>query len=165
MSHQYLIYLAGPISGLTYEGATDWREQAKRKLAKLSFGSIRTLNPMRHAEFLKEVSSLEQTYEGDLMTSQRGIFYRDKMDTLRADMVIVNLLGAERVSIGTVMEIAMANVGQVPVLLVMEPEGNIHDHCMLREASAFRVGSLEEAYLRAAQILLPDDQMNTQVTL
>jgi hypothetical protein len=74
---------------------------------------------------------------------------------MRADVLLVNLLGAERVSIGTVMEIAWADAVRVPVVLVMEPsaeentglvpsKGNVHEHAMIRECVGFRVQTLDE---------------------
>jgi hypothetical protein len=55
------------------------------------------------------------------------------------------MLGAETVSIGTVMEISWAWSFRNPIVLVMEKEGNIHEHAMIREACPFRVETLEEA--------------------
>ena len=49
------VYLAGPITGLTYDGATDWRAYAKARLAK--FG-IQAVSPMRAKEFLKALPSM-----------------------------------------------------------------------------------------------------------
>ena len=90
-----------------------------------------------------------------LMSSQRGVFHKDRMDVQRADAMIINLLGAEKVSIGTVMEIGWANAWEIPVVLVMEKEGNVHDHCMIREACPFHVESVEEACQVVTQLVMP----------
>ena len=66
-----------------------------------------------------------------------------------------DLLGAERVSIGTVMEIAFAHAYRKPVVAAME-KGNAHEHAMLCEAIGFRCATLEEAADVARAILLPD---------
>lgn len=148
------VYLAGPITGLNYEGATDWRNQAIATLAEVG---VKGLSPMRGKEYLSGVK--EFTSDGDMygalsvMSSNRGIMTRDRFDAVRCDVLLVNLLGAPRVSIGTVMEIAWADACRTPIVCVMEPEGNIHDHGMVKEAIGFRVATLLEGLRIVAAIL------------
>lgn len=148
----HLVYLAGPITGLSYDGTTQWRQVAINYLDQ--FG-IRGLSPMRSKDYLVGTTTIEDTYEGSVMSSQRGIYARDKFDCHRADLVLVNMLGAKRVSIGTVMEIAWATANNTPIVLIMEKEGNIHEHGMLREACAFRVETLDDALYVTTTILAP----------
>ena len=153
-----LVYLAGPITGLTYEGCTDWRQESIKYLGQ--FG-IQGLSPLRGKEYLKNEVSISDNYDNHekklyaTMSGQRGIYARDKFDCERADLVLVNMLGAKRVSIGTVMEIAWASGVSTPVVLIMEAEGNIHEHSMLREACAFRVETLKDALHVVTAILAP----------
>jgi hypothetical protein len=65
----------------------------------------------------------------------------------------VNFLGATRVSIGTAIEFGWADSRKTPIICVMEPEGNPHDHPMIREAIGFRVATLKEALNVAIAIL------------
>lgn len=58
-------------------------------------------------------------------------------------VLFVNLLGAEKPSLGTVMEIAWADLSRTPVLAVMEA-GNVHEHAMVSQAIDFKVGSIAE---------------------
>lgn len=140
------VYLAGPITGLDYAGATDWRVETVRILAD---SGIKGLSPMRGKEYLSSVK--EFTMDGDkykplnVMSSNRGIMTRDRWDATRCDVLLVNLLDAKRVSIGTCMEIAWADLARIPVVCAMEPEGNPHDHGMILEAIGFRTASLNEA--------------------
>jgi nucleoside 2-deoxyribosyltransferase len=60
-------------------------------------------------------------------------------------VVLVNLLGVKKVSIGTVMEIAFAHARQIPVILLIESDGNPHEHPMIEQAIAFRVCTVEAA--------------------
>ncbi len=53
------------------------------------------------------------------------------------------------------MEIAWARAYDVPVVLVMEPEGNIHEHVILNECVTYRLSSLVDAIQLVAAILLP----------
>ena len=171
-----IVYLAGPITGLDYAGATDWREFATLHIANnLSPGQfnkatgkifalhtqtgIEVLSPMRAKTALKSVGTF--TADGDayngvcLMSSDRGIMTRDRFDSMRCDVLLVNLLGAKKVSIGTVMEIAWADSNRTPIVCAMEPDGNPHEHGMIKEALGFRVPTLEEAILIVKSILLP----------
>jgi nucleoside 2-deoxyribosyltransferase len=151
------VYLAGPITGLTYGGCVDWREHAIKELAR---DNIQGISPMRAKEFLKNHVTIEDTpdLEDQVLSSQRGIYARDKFDCHRADLLIVNMLDAKKVSIGTVMEIAWAAAINTPIVLVMEEIGNIHQHMMLAEACPFRVTNLRDA-LRVTVAILAPQQM------
>lgn len=141
MKNKYLIYLAGPITGLSYEGCTDWREDVIIGF-EVGTSHIQGVSPMRTKQYLTGETTIGDSYEQHIMSSQRGIFARDTWDVRRCDALLVNLLGATRVSIGTVMEIAQAKELNKPIVLVME-KGNIHDHAMLREACPFITDDLD----------------------
>lgn len=142
----YKVYLAGPITGLNYKGATDWRNYAKDELAKVG---VTGLSPMRAKDYLKDVEKFPA--DGDAyakispMSSNRGITTRDRFDCTRCDVVLVNLLGATSLSAGTTMEIAWADLKRIPIVCAMEPKGNPHEHGMILESIGFRVTSLDEA--------------------
>ncbi len=147
------VYLAGPITGLSFTGATDWREQFQHKLGVY----IKAMSPLRSKDYLKNEKSIGDSYEAGsnhsagpsqlvhVMSGQKGITTRDRYDVMTCDVILVNLLGATRVSIGTVMEIAWADMLRKPIVLVMEKEGNLMDHAMVRESCGFRVETLDEA--------------------
>jgi len=146
------VYLAGAITGLSYDGATDWRDQAMQIFAS---AGIDAFSPLRSKTYLLQETSVEDCYDDIVMSSQRGIYARDFFDCRARDALFVNLLGAERVSIGTVMEIAWAAAYEKPIILVMEKENNIHEHAMLREACPFRVETLKDGYHIMKSLLLP----------
>jgi len=146
----YLIYLAGPISGLDFKESTDWRQYVIENLNP----AIQGLSPLRNKEYLKNEGSLGDQYSDWPLSTQRGIYARDRFDCHRADVVLVNLLGAKTVSIGTCMEIAWAAQNDTPIVLLME-EDNIHSHSMLREACPFIVGDLDEAIGLVHALLVP----------
>ena len=138
---KHYIYTAGPITGCTYEGCTDWRDYAAKNLDS---AKIECLSPMRGKDHLKGKGPLSAgTYDGTL-TSQKGIMGRDHFDCTRASAVLMNLKDTKKVSIGTVMEAAWAYDRQIPVVLVME-KGNLHEHVMFNETFTYRVNTLEEA--------------------
>lgn len=145
------VYLAGPITGLSYDGATDWRYGVMKALAP----EIDAFSPLRGKNYLLGQTTIQDSYNEHVMSTSKAIFARDHFDCKRCDALFVNLLGAKRVSIGTVMEIAWAHAYGKIVILVMEREGNVHEHSMLREACAYRVETLEEAVDLTRIMLLP----------
>jgi nucleoside 2-deoxyribosyltransferase len=151
-----VVYLAGPITGLSFEGCTDWREFALKELGR---AGIDGFSPMRAKEALKGLQLLSGTGEEyqhlTVFATQRGVMTRDRFDCMRCDVLLVNLLGAKSVSIGTVMEIAWADARRTPIVCAIEESGNPHEHMMIREALGFRVPSLEEALNCIKAILLP----------
>lgn len=146
-----LVYLAGSVSGLTYEGANNWREWVRKRPAIWGNG-IECISPMRGNDHLLEVIKLEDAYEDNVRTSQRAIMDRCEFDVHRADVVLVNLLEAQRPSFGTVMEVAWAYHARKPVILAMDAN-NIHEHAMIRQAATYRVMSLDEAVELTAMTL------------
>lgn len=143
---KHLVYLAGPITGLSYEGCTDWRDVV---LKKLNSNKVECLTPMRGKGFLLNekatTAGLEAEYEKykNVIVTGKGITRRDMFDTLRSTCLFVNLLGAKRVSIGTCMELAWAYQNQIPTVVIME-KGNLHEHVMLVEACTYVVETIEE---------------------
>ncbi len=147
MNIMHQVYLAGPITGLNYGGCTDWRQYATNSLAE---ATIKGLSPMRGKEYLAAISGpLSGTGEEykhlSVISLPRGIMTRDRYDATRCDVLLVNLLGAKAVSIGTVMEIAWADYCRIPIVCAIEETGNVHEHMMIGEALGYRVPSLDEA--------------------
>lgn len=145
------IYLAGPIKGLTYDESTSWRSQFQQLVGP----DIHCLSPMRGKEYLQKETVLEGTYPQYVMSCSRGIMTRDFFDCTRADAVVANFLGAQVVSIGTVMECAWTYQARIPLITIIEQSGNPHDHPMMQEAFGFRVTTLEEAAHVARVVLWP----------
>jgi nucleoside 2-deoxyribosyltransferase len=143
------VYLAGPIAGLTYEGAQDWRNWVARDL---NSPETETVTPMRGKSFLKGEGTIGTGDYSDVIAKSKAVTRRDFNDTVTASCVFVNLLGAKKVSIGTVMEIAWAYQARVPTVLIME-KGNVHEHLMIEEACHYVVDTLE-AGVRLVKLLL-----------
>lgn len=138
------VYLSGPITGLDYAGCTDWRTYAA---AVLKSEGIEGLSPMRGKAFLAGCGAITDRMQETLsnfMTQDAAIVTRDRWDTTRCDFMLVNLTGAKAVSIGTMIELGWADAARVPVILVMEPNGNIHEHAFVRQLSGYRVEDLDE---------------------
>lgn len=148
------LYLAGPIHGLNYEGATDWREQARQVFAS---HNIDAFSPMRGKDYLKDVTSFDGAYEDFPLSTGPGIMMRDHYDCTNRDGIFVNFIGSpdDKVSIGTVMEIAWGHHVRSPIVIVTDPN-NVHvQHPMIQQASPFIVNTLEEGYHIMTSLLLP----------
>lgn len=147
------VYLAGPISGLSYGAACNWRDEAT---AYLGARGIEALSPMGGKEYLKDVSKFLDAVDYGTMgplSGDRAITTRDRFFATTCDVLLVNLLGAEKVSIGTVLEIAWADAKRIPIVIAMEKKGNPHEHGMIRELAGFRAQTLDEALWITARVL------------
>lgn len=143
------VYLAGPIKGLSYNGCNDWREYAKSKLKEWKIVGV---SPMRAKEFLSLEKNISDNYD-NVLASQKGIATRDRFDVASCDIMLANFLGADKVSIGTIIEYGWADAARKPIIAVIEKEGNPNDHSMVRELTGFRVESLDEGLYIARAIL------------
>lgn len=159
-----VVYLAGPISGLTEKEATGWRQAAKAVLAPHGITCLSPLRAnvhLRNNEGLLDANdNLSDTQESVnsgcqilAMSTQRGVVERDKFDCVNADVILVNLLGSKKVSIGTMIEIGWANANGIPIILVIEEENNCHEHAFVRECSGFRTKSIDEGVAIVKAIL------------
>lgn len=144
------VYLAGPIAHLTYDEANAWRVEAVRVLS--DFG-IRGRSPLRGKEFLQERGIITLEAYNDVMASDPGIVTRDRYDVMNCDLVLVNLLGAPKVSCGTPVEYGWADAFRKPIITVIEDEGSPYDHPFVRQLTGYRVNTLDEG-LSIAKILL-----------
>lgn len=149
------VYLAGAITGLTYDQGQDWREYATVELAKKG---IQAFSPLRAKQYLRKDGVIEdgQYDQVSPLSSDKGIVTRDRWDIMsNCDMVLFNMLGLKRVSIGTCIEFGWADAFRKPGILVMEKEGNVHEHAMVRMVTGYRVESLDEAIRLLNCILNP----------
>lgn len=147
------VYLAGPITGSTFDQASEWRDDVAKYLGVVG---IDAFSPLRVKQYLRDQGTLEKQYSGlHPLSDDRGIMTRDRFDVRTRDMVLANFLpGSERVSIGTCIEIGWADAYRKPVVAVMD-EANVHRHAMIMEAIGYVVPTLEEAVEIVKAVLLP----------
>jgi nucleoside 2-deoxyribosyltransferase len=147
----FRVYLAGAITGMTFEECTKWRKYVEAQLVEVG---IQALSPMRGKDFiLKRMAAgevLAQTYDAP-MSVAKAIVARDRFDVMSADVVLFNFLGAEKVSIGTCVEVGWADAFRKLSVVVMEKPKevtsgvNVHDHVFITETAGYRVETLDEA--------------------
>ena len=131
-----IVYLAGPIVGHTHEEAFGWRERMADALQNMNIVAI------------VPGADCELGEDGVLREAQRKVGLRaasaDNAAIKYSDVVLVNLLGAHRVSIGTMVELGWAREMNKPVLTVLE-KGGLHDHPFVEWCSTVVVSTLEQA--------------------
>lgn len=142
-------YLSGPITGKTYEEARNgWRKEFDTKMADkgLAGGSYHTmLSPMRHEGHLAEVKGpLEKQYPDNLFSRPKMIVAKDFLDIKMSDIIVVHLLDAVKVSIGTMVELGYAKALGKTIVTIMQP-GNMHEHPFVTEVSDAVVENLDDA--------------------
>jgi nucleoside 2-deoxyribosyltransferase len=148
------VYLAGPITGLSFQGATSWRHYARDFLADRG---IEAFSPLRGKEYLARLQEpisghgREYAHLGTLSTPP-AVIARDHFDVHRVDLVLAYLHGATAVSIGTCFELAWALHARKPVVGVFDGP---HDHMFVDAAVAFRCNDLESALHTCVSILRP----------
>lgn len=148
---EYSVYLSGPIKGLVYGEATDWREHVTRKFPP----HIIAISPMRSKEFLSNGKVLDLNDMPDhAIVRPNGLVARDRYDVMRCDAMLVNLIGAKQISIGTCVEFGWADSYRKPIITAMREE-DVHNHGFVRELSGFLVPTLDEAIEIAQAILCP----------
>lgn len=150
------IYLAGPVTGLSYEDATQWRVEAVRRLPE-----IRCFSPMRAKQAQQGRQCLgweaNDLHDADAIFTPKGIVARDYLDCRKADLLLVNFEpSAPEISIGTVSEISWAWADRTPTIVIATP-GNRHDCKWLRELVPFWTDNFDDAIRLVQTILLPGD--------
>lgn len=146
---QRTVYLAGPITGLSYGGATEWRQY----VADLLPDYILPVSPMRGKQYLGKEEKIGLSYEQYPLSCQKGITCRDRHGIMSCDAVLINLLGAKTISIGTMIEIGWADMLRKPIILVMEND-NPHVHPIVKECAGFIVDNLDEAIHITTAVLM-----------
>jgi nucleoside 2-deoxyribosyltransferase len=144
------VYLAGPISHLSYDEAMSRRAELIEPLraAQVTYGirfAIRS--PMRGKMFLAHVRGpLKPGGYRQAMSTDSAIVGRDETDVRVCEVMIADFLGAPEKSIGTCVEFGLCLAWHKFVIMIIE-EGklNPHDHGFLRRIAHCIVRTREEA--------------------
>lgn len=113
------IYLAGPITGLTFEDATHWRELVKSHFRHMLRAEV--FDPMRG--ITRDVYS---TFVADAMIAE--YLMRDLTDIDRCDFILVNWAPCQldKPSVGTCIEIGYAMAKGKRIISIVDPEKPCH---------------------------------------
>jgi len=149
------VYLAGPISGLSGEEASGWREYAQQDLHPLN-----SISPLRGKDWIKDQSYIKNFPPEsfiDPFARPRGLVARDRYDVQHADLMLLNLVadGTNRyISIGSMIELGWANAFGTPVVLVTQKDV-IYIHEFLDAIPEWTVPTLQEGIEVCKTVLKP----------
>lgn len=134
------IYLACPISGLAFDEVEAKYAEKVKRLEKYYDVVI----PIVANGCLRGEGSLKAYGFTHPVVSDHAIVERDRWMVVTSELMLADLTHADRVSIGTMMELAWAHDHGLHTVTVMEP-GNIHEHAFVFEASDVVFSNLEDA--------------------
>jgi len=157
------VYLAGSITGLTYDQSMGWRRTTIEVLANMGYD---VFSPMRHKLDLAHKFGDKAIPHTD--PSFRDPFNRDVHDIRRADYVLCfdpygHSFGRDMPSVGTLVELGIAYEAR-KYIIVVEPslvdnlQGTVYDvHPFIAGVANDLVPSLNDAYtlLREYRALQP----------
>jgi nucleoside 2-deoxyribosyltransferase len=136
------VYLAGPVSGLSWKEATLWRKEVTKHLWQdWGIEAIDPLEGKAHLQFEKAIPLTTEHVRDQAPAILDAALY----NVMRADMLLVHFNEGSTVSIGTVMEIAWARYLHKPVVVVSDSVNNVHNHPMITASVTAVVSSLTEA--------------------
>ncbi len=149
------VYLAGPITGLTYDKARyGWR----KRFNSLMPDHIHCLSPMRGEEMLKDFGILTsgQGYPRTAVLTSAGITVINFNDVLNCDLIVACFLdGDGSISGGTFMEYGFGHALQIPIIGVGKATDPNLSHAMAKRVIGYRVGTLEKAAHLTKLLLTP----------
>jgi nucleoside 2-deoxyribosyltransferase len=159
------VYLAGHITGMTYNQATSWREYTTEILAKLG---VQALSPMRGKEFLASAATLipNDGRFGHISptASPGGITGRDRNDVRTSDVILMNLQGEDKISAGSMIELGWADAWRKPVVLVVDEDADIARHVMVETIATYITTSQYLALQLVALLLgIPAAEFDAEV--
>jgi len=151
------VYLSGPITGQTPGGAKVWRDYAEDHLSQ---AGITVYSPMRMEKYLDHIGNgvygpeVFNVSYGSVPIEAQGLVTRDRFDVQTCDVMLMYLCDARQISVGTMIELGMADAFRTPVVAVME-EDNLHVHPMVTAIAGYVVKTLDQGLEIVEAILLP----------
>lgn len=120
--NNYFVYLAGGMTGLTYEEQIHWREQIEKRLSgtyKSELYNVHTINPVKYYNF-----------EEKRHKTEREVMNFDLHKVRSANLVIVDFFDSK--SLGTMAELAVAHEHHIPIIGLNEEDNQLHpwQECM-----------------------------------
>ncbi len=124
------VYLAGPVTGQTSSGAKDWRARVDGLLYPRG---IKCISPVRDAPRLEQGETYKIVHSDDAIGgSRQAIRTKCKFDVAHCDVVLGYLPKSEWPSVGTIIEVARAQMlGKVVILVIDADEPRLAHHPIL----------------------------------
>jgi nucleoside 2-deoxyribosyltransferase len=135
------IYLAHQISGLDYKTVKDYYDKVTKIMKELG---LEPLCPMTAKGTLRTETNFKSEGYGTPVSCNHAIFERDQWMVRNCDIILTDLTGMTRSSIGCCMEMAWASLLGKHSIVVME-KLNPHRHAFVLESADIVFETLEEA--------------------
>lgn len=136
------IYLAGPITGLSYEEVVSRIERLQKELKKAGYDVI---HPMIGKKCLQNETKFKPSGYTHPITSDHSIVRRDHWMVINSDILFLDFTqGKSNVSIGSICELAWAYHNNVYTVVVL-PKDNVHNHAFVKEMSDVIFTNIDEA--------------------
>lgn len=146
------VYLSGPITGLTYQQARfTWRND----FADMLSNGVTPLSPMRHEGHLAEMGNVgiePDNLPKHLFSHPKMIVTKDFLDIDECTIMVVYLLGAEKVSQGTLIEMGYAYAKSKTIITITD-DSNIHNTPFIGVISSVIVPTLKDAAIIVNSLL------------
>lgn len=137
-----VVYLGGPIRGLTYEDAIGWRNDAIKRLGDIG---ISCYSPMRNKEKIAGVDKIGDSYENLKGYSSKEIFERDKFEVVNSDILLFNFLNKKVSIIGSLFELAWGHLLGKYCVVVVDKDSIYAKHPFVKESASIMFEDLDEA--------------------
>lgn len=145
------VYLAGPISGKSFDEVVGRYNEKRMYLEDFGYEVLSPMTAKGGLRNIQDFGSTQEHYPASPFATNHAIFARDKWMVAQADIVIADLSNSgDRISIGTMMEIAWANYLNKQIVLIMGTD-NLHYHAFVLEAATIILPTWDDArdYLKA----------------
>jgi hypothetical protein len=151
------IYLSGPMTGSSTEDVVRWRQKATKLLSE----QAEVFDPALALYESKSSYAQPESPAEALLRLRHGLLVvdRNKHQIQSSDVVLANFLHADHASIGSIGELFWANAFRVPIVIVREPIGNVHDHAMLNAIASVVTHNLEDGCEAALSMLRTETRL------
>jgi nucleoside 2-deoxyribosyltransferase len=135
------VYLAHPISGLSYEDVVSYYEEMTKRLKNWGF---EILCPMTAKGYLRTERTFKAHGYDNPVSTNHAIFERDCWMVKQSDILLCDFTDTKDASIGCCMELAWASMLGKHTVIVL-PEENIHRHAFVLESSDIVFDKMDDA--------------------
>lgn len=136
-----ILYLAHPITGLSYDEVMDYYNVTESKLRYMGY---ETLCPMRGKQYLRNEREFRSDGYQHPVSTNHAIVERDAWMLAQSDIVLCDLTGTESISIGCTMELAWAYWLRKHTILVLSGD-NPHRHAFVLECADIVFETMQDA--------------------
>lgn len=138
------IYLAGPMTGLTYEEISTWRNKADKFLRHVGWHVLSPVTDKMATDHPINDDAKRDTEHRPIVRTSSAFVSQDIFYVKHSDAILANFTGAKKVSLGTIWELGVADALGKMIVSVIEP-GSVHDHSFVRRRSSLFVPTMDEA--------------------